>query len=96
MAEAGLLAITNKYGCKDLSRRFAEIISIESVDPELLADAINAAVQQAEEQRIGKVTPRRVPRDLGSDEGRLYSPQRIAEILRAEVRDGSATHRSAQ
>jgi hypothetical protein len=91
MAEAGVLPLTNKYGCKDLSRRFPEIISIERVDPELLADAIGAAVRQAEEQRVGKIIPRPTPRDLRSDAGRLYSPQRIAEIIRADVRDGSAS-----
>src|SRR3954468_3046757 len=47
MAEAGVLAITNRYRCKDLSRRFPEIISIERVDPELLAEAIGAAVREA-------------------------------------------------
>jgi hypothetical protein len=61
MAEAGVLAITNRYGCKDLSRRFPEIISIERVDPELLAEAIGAAVREAEERRIGKIVPRRPP-----------------------------------
>jgi uncharacterized protein YcbX len=67
MAEAGVLAITNRYGCKDLSRRFPEIISIERVDPELLAEAIGAAVREAEERRIGKIVPRRPPSDLPSD-----------------------------
>lgn len=48
MAEAGVLTVTNKYGQKNLSRRFPEIISIEHVDAELLADAIGAAVREAE------------------------------------------------
>ena len=91
MAEAGVLAITNKYGCKDLSRRFPDIISIERADPELLAAAIAAAVREAEEQRIGRIVPRRPPRDLPSDPRQLYSPGRIADILRS-----SATGRSLQ
>jgi hypothetical protein len=85
MAEAGVLAITNKYGSKDLSRRFPEIISIERADPGLLADAIGAAVREAEEQRIGKVVPRREPRDLPSNPARLYSAQTLAEILQADL-----------
>jgi hypothetical protein len=85
MAEAGVLTITNKYESKDLSRRFPEIISIERVDPQLLADAIGAAVRAAEQQRIGKIIPRRQPRDIPSDEQRLYSPCRVAETLRAEM-----------
>ena len=78
MAEAGVLAITNRYGCKDLSRRFPEIISIERVDPELLAEAIGAAVREVEERRIGKIVPRRPPSDLPSDASRLYSPPKLA------------------
>jgi hypothetical protein len=85
MAEAGVLTITNNYDGKDLSRRFAEIISIERADPELLADAIGAAVLQAEEQRVGKIVSRRPPRDLVSDERRLYSPNKLAEIIRADL-----------
>jgi hypothetical protein len=85
MAEAGVLSITNKYGRKDLSQRFPEIISIERVDPELLAQAIGAAVGEADARRIGKIVPRRPPRDLPSDASRLYSPQRLAGLLRAEL-----------
>jgi hypothetical protein len=94
MAEAGVLTITNKYGSKDLSRRFPEIISIERVDPQLLADAIGAAVLAAEQQRIGKIIPRRQPRDIPSDDERLYSPRRLAEIIRAEMRSRVETCRS--
>jgi hypothetical protein len=85
MAEAGVLAITNKYGCKDLSRRFPEIISIERADPELLAEAIGAAVRQAEEQRIGRIIARLPPRDLPSDPSRLYSPQTLAGIIQSDL-----------
>jgi hypothetical protein len=85
MAEAGVLTITNNYGCKDLSRRFPEIIPIERVDGELLAGAIGAAVRQAEERHIGNIVPRRAPRDLPADPGRRYSPQRLAAIIRGDV-----------
>src|SRR5947209_4829953 len=90
MAEAGVLTITNKYGCKDLSRRFAEIISIQRADPELLADAIGTAVREAEARRIGKIVARRPPRDLASDRSSLYSPQKLVEIIRSELHFPSA------
>jgi hypothetical protein len=95
MAEAGVLAITNKYGCKDLSRRFAEIISIQRADPELLADAIGTAVREAEARRIGKIVPRRPPRDLASDQSSLYSPQNLVDIIRSELHFPSAGCRGA-
>jgi hypothetical protein len=85
MAEAGVLTVTNKYGQKNLSRRFPEIISIEHVDAELLADAIGAAVREAEIQRIGKIVPRRSPRDLSSDQALLHLPKKLAEIIRTEL-----------
>ncbi|MEA2757665.1 MAG: hypothetical protein QOH65_278 [Methylobacteriaceae bacterium] len=85
MAEAGVLAITNKYGCKDLSRRFPGIISIERADPELLEEAIRAAVRQAEEERIGRIIPRLPPRDLPSDQSRLYSLQTLAGIIQSDL-----------
>jgi hypothetical protein len=70
---------------KNLSRRFPEIISIDHVDAELLADAIGAAVREAEIQRIGKIVPRRSARDLSSDQARLYLPKKLAEIIRTEL-----------
>jgi hypothetical protein len=85
MAEAGVLTITNKYGCKDLSRRFADIISIEQADPELLAEAIEVAVREAEARRIGRIIPRQSARDVASDAHRLYSPQKLADIIRSDV-----------
>jgi beta-1,2-rhamnosyltransferase WsaF-like protein len=85
MAEAGVLTITNKYGCKDLSRRFADVISIEQADPELLAEAIEVAVREAEARRIGRIIPRQSARDVASDAHRLYSPQKLADIIRSDV-----------
>jgi hypothetical protein len=81
MAEAGVLTVTNKYGQKNLSRRFPEIISIEHVDAELLADAIGAAVREAEIQRIGKIVPRRSPRDLSSDQALLHLPKSSPKLF---------------
>jgi hypothetical protein len=90
MAEAGVLAITNKYGAKDLSRRFPEIISIDRVDPKLLAEAIGAAVREAEAHRIGRIVPRQQARDLQAHSDRLYNPAVFAEIIRADVQRRSA------
>jgi O-antigen biosynthesis protein len=96
MAEAGVLAITNKYGCKDLSRRFPDIISIEQVDPELLAEAIEVAVRDAEARRIGRILPRQSPHDLPCDAQRRYSPQKLADIIRSDVCPHIASCRSLQ
>ncbi len=85
MAEAGVLTITNMYGCKDLSRRFPDIVSIDRVDPELLAGAISAAIGEAEERRVGKIVPRRPAHDLSSDATRLYSAKRIAALIRGDL-----------
>ncbi|MEA2856245.1 MAG: hypothetical protein QOH98_566 [Methylobacteriaceae bacterium] len=85
MAEAGVLTITNNYECKDLSRRFPEIIPIERVDAELLAEAIGTAVHDAEARRIGKIVARRAPRDLPADPGRRYSAKRLAAIIRGDL-----------
>jgi hypothetical protein len=52
MAQAGLITITNSYRYKDLSLRHENIVSIERVDEEALADAIENAVKRAE-ARIG-------------------------------------------
>jgi O-antigen biosynthesis protein len=94
MAEAGVLTITNEHGSKDLSRRFPEMISIDHVDPELLAQAIAAAVAQAEEERIGNIVPRRKPLDLSADAGRLYSAKHLAEMIRADITADAARCRS--
>ncbi|MDQ3777143.1 MAG: hypothetical protein M3461_23705 [Pseudomonadota bacterium] len=53
MARAGLITITNAYGHKDLSLRHENIVSIEPVDEETLAEAIESAVERAE-GRVGK------------------------------------------
>jgi hypothetical protein len=73
------------YGCKDLSRRFPDIVSIDRVDPELLAGAISAAIGEAEERRVGKIVPRRPAHDLSADATRLYSAKRIAALIRGDL-----------
>jgi hypothetical protein len=59
-------------------------MSIDRVDVELLADAIGAAIDEAEAQRIGKIVARRAPRDLPADSSHRYSPRRLSEIIRAD------------
>lgn len=53
MARAGLITITNAYGHKDLNLRHENIVSIERVDEETLAEAIESAVERAE-GKVGK------------------------------------------
>lgn len=56
MAQAGLITLTNGWGGKDLRRRNPNIVSLEMLRPEPLAEAIDRAVRQAE-GRIGEVVP---------------------------------------
>jgi lipopolysaccharide biosynthesis protein len=46
MAFAGCATITNGYDGKDLSRRAANIISLDALTPQCLADALDTAVSQ--------------------------------------------------
>ena len=46
MAAAGCITITNGYDGKDLTRRAANILSLEAIDPEALADALEVAVSR--------------------------------------------------
>jgi len=47
MAFAGLMTITNKFETKDPAKRSPNIISTSEVTPEMVADALSAAVRQA-------------------------------------------------
>jgi hypothetical protein len=48
MAHFGVLAITNRYANKDLSRAHDNIVSIDDIDAETIADALAAAAQRFE------------------------------------------------
>ncbi|SDP78204.1 Rhamnan synthesis protein F [Phyllobacterium sp. YR620] len=65
MAYAGIRTITNSYECKNLSERSDLIISIDSVTPEEIAEAIEAQVNIAEQQMVGRQSAIKNPiRDL--------------------------------
>ncbi|TWT12895.1 rhamnan synthesis F family protein [Reyranella sp. CPCC 100927] len=55
MAEAGAITITNSYQFKDLRQRSPNIVSMDAVTPESLAQCLGEAVRRGEE-RIGKTT----------------------------------------
>ena len=80
MAEAGLWTITNAYPGKDLRMRFPDIVSLDSVAPEVVADAIETAVAATETQ-IGTITPRVPNRPLPLP-GPVANPAVIAGLLR--------------
>lgn len=48
MAYAGLKTITNEFDGKDLSLRSANVISVASIDPELISSALMDAINMAE------------------------------------------------
>jgi hypothetical protein len=53
-------------------------------------------VREAEERRIGKIVPRRPPSDLPSDASRLYSPPKLADIIRSDLCNAASSCRSLQ
>lgn len=53
MAEAGAVTLTNSYQSKDLRRRSPNIVSMDSLTPELLADCLAKAVRRGEDS-VGK------------------------------------------
>lgn len=86
MAEAGVMTITNRYGRKDLRRRFPQIISLDYLEPMLLADAIETAVGQAE-QNIGKFVPRRTSKQRLWGKQPTLDVARLVSAVRAELGD---------
>jgi hypothetical protein len=61
MAEAGLLTISNAFEGRNPTRRFDNILTLTTLDPQSLVDAIEQAVAAAEPM-IGKLVPRVPPR----------------------------------
>lgn len=84
MAEAGLRTITNAFPGKDLRARFPEITSIDRLHPDVLTDAIEAAVAAAE-PAIGRLTPRVRPRPVELP-GPTADPALISDLLRSALR----------
>lgn len=56
MATAGLTTITNDFGGKQLARRASDVVAIDRLAPEAIADALERAVA-AREPRLGRSTP---------------------------------------
>jgi hypothetical protein len=79
MAQAGLTTITNAYSGKDLRRRFPDIVQLEAISTELLAQALEAAVEKSE-PRIGTIVPQNHPLPLDLP-GPLADPDIIAGRL---------------
>ncbi|KAA9371161.1 hypothetical protein F3W84_01800 [Ochrobactrum quorumnocens] len=68
MAYAGIKTITNNYTCKDLTERSDLITSIDIPTPELIAQALEEAVNFAEVEMVGKITSvRNVVRNIPVD-----------------------------
>jgi hypothetical protein len=85
MAEAGMITLTNRFDGKDLSLRSDNIISIDVLTPETLAEEIARATSQAGSM-IGTTTGFRkiaAPPCAGA----VYSPKVIARSLQVHFND---------
>ncbi|WP_246206998.1 rhamnan synthesis F family protein [Methylocystis heyeri] len=82
MAEAGLLTIANDFPGKSLAKRCPDIVSLNRLDIQTLADAIEDAVAKMEPQ-IGKPGSLRALDSPQSSHHPLASPEDIAALLRA-------------
>jgi hypothetical protein len=81
MAEAGLKVVTNSFGAKDPRARFPDVLCLDRLTVETLAEAIERAVAAAEPD-LGRVTPRRASRALPSP-GPVAEPETISRLIRA-------------
>jgi hypothetical protein len=93
MATAGCVTITNSYEAKDPTRRADNIIAIDPVMPEQLADALDAAVMRVE---FNLPTPlvkiRNIPTAIP-----IVDYHRVARLLKtAPVRHPVASTNSGQ
>lgn len=84
MAEAGLTTVTNHFENKDLRRRFANIVSIERIDGDALADAIEQAVTRME-PLIGKFVPRQKPTELPIPRKARFNVRRLADVIDRDI-----------
>jgi hypothetical protein len=81
MAEAGLLTISNAFEGRNPTRRFDNILTLTTLDPQSLVDAIEQAVA-ATEPMIGKLVPRVPPRAPGLQGARLEIGALAGELRR--------------
>lgn len=84
MAEAGAITVTNSYECKDISQRSDNILSIGTLTPEALAEAIGRAIEKAEP---GIGAPARF-RTIGSPpcSGPAFSANEIASSMMGHLK----------
>ncbi len=85
MAEAGLKVVTNAFAAKDPRARFPDVICLDRLTVETLAEAIERAVAEAEPS-LGCLTPRRASRPLPPP-GPVADPERVGQA----IRDGLAS-----
>jgi hypothetical protein len=83
MAEAGLKVVTNSFGSKDPRARFPDIICLDRLSVEALAEAIERAVGEAEPS-LGAVTARRAGRPPPAP-GPVAEPEKIARAIRSAL-----------
>lgn len=79
-AQAGLVTITNRYECKNLSLRNDNIRSIFEITPDAVAEAISSAVEEAEKW-VGRNREFTQIRALDCDLSE-YDPMRFARRLK--------------
>jgi hypothetical protein len=79
MAEAGLKVVTNAFAAKDPRARFPDVICLDQLTVEALAEAIERAVAEAEPS-LGGVTPRRASLQL-SPPGPIAAPERVGQAI---------------
>ena len=83
MAEAGLKVVTNSFAAKDLRVRFPDLLCLDRLTVETLAEAIERAVAEAEPD-LGRVTPRRASRPVPPP-GPIAEPETISRLIREEL-----------
>ncbi|WP_337271395.1 rhamnosyltransferase WsaF family glycosyltransferase [Oryzifoliimicrobium ureilyticus] len=80
MAEAGLITVTNKFNGKNIGETYSNIIEVDLVTAEHVADAVEKAVQLAE-SNVGHVVQRARPNFM-QHPIRQYAPERVASEIK--------------
>ncbi|OOC49698.1 rhamnan synthesis F family protein [Brucella intermedia] len=81
MAYAGIQTITNRYENKDLTERSDFIRSVDVPTPEMIADALQEAVDYAQISMVGRCTPiRNKIKSIGT-EASVYNVKRLIENI---------------
>lgn len=83
MAEAGLQVVTNAFGGKDPCARFPDIIRLDRLSVEALAEAIERAVEAAA-PGLGALSARQAGRRPPAP-GPVATPEKMAQAIRAAL-----------